>query len=114
MARPWTRAQDALARKHPPRQAAELTGHPLSSVCSRRFKLGVPDRRTVRFSHWTQAADQIVRTKSPAAARSALGLSKSTIVRRRRLLGLPMWKPPAKPRPPPKRQTTLWSANEDR
>jgi hypothetical protein len=30
------------------------------------------------------------------------------------LLGLPHWRPPTKPKPPPKRQTTPWTANEDR
>ena len=114
MPRPWTRRDDAILRRMTPREAAEKTGHPLSSVYSRRHELDLPDRRRVRFFRWTKAADRIVRTKSPAAARLALGLGESAIRRRRRYLKLPPWKRPVTPKPPPKRQTMRWSANEDR
>jgi hypothetical protein len=113
MRRPWTKADDAILRKLAPRDVAKQTGHSLPSVYSRRHDLGLPDRREVRWFKWTKAADQVVRTKSPKAAREALGLGRAAITRRRRFLKLPPWKPPVKPKPPPKRQTTPWTADED-
>jgi len=41
----WTEAADELVRTLPPAEAAERTGHPLGSVYTRRYELGVSRRR---------------------------------------------------------------------
>jgi hypothetical protein len=46
----WTEAADELARTLPPAEAAERTGHPLGSVYTRRYELGVSRRREGRRS----------------------------------------------------------------
>ena len=47
---PWTEAADELVRTLPPAEAAERTGHPLGSVYTRRYELGVSRRREGRRS----------------------------------------------------------------
>jgi hypothetical protein len=46
----WTEAADELVRTLPPAEAAERTGHPLGSIYTRRYELGVSRRRMGRRS----------------------------------------------------------------
>ena len=82
--RPWTEADDQLARTLPPAEVARRTGRTLSAVYHRRRLLNPADLKRP----WTPAEDRLLMRLPPAVAAKYLRRSAQAIDVRRWRLGL--------------------------
>jgi hypothetical protein len=81
--RPWTAAEDALARALAPGEVARRTGRSVAAVRARRSVLGCePLKRP-----WTAREDELARALPPAEAARTTGRTERAVRNRRHVLG---------------------------